>query len=264
MLSQALEIVALTDPGLVRRHNEDMVFANPVRGLVILADGMGGYNAGEVASDMAITFLSSAMETSFFDPVRKKSASPARRSVCECLEESIEQANLAIYNASLDEPQYAGMGTTLVMAVFFNNRVAVAHIGDSRLYRLRDERFSVMTHDHSLLQEQIDRGMISLEEARFAQNRNLVTRALGVEPLVEAEIHEYDVSPGDLYLLCSDGLNDMLADEEIHMTLRAAASLELAADQLIQMANGNGGRDNISVILVKVLRAFPGRPGGKE
>jgi protein phosphatase len=263
-LSQALEIVALTDPGLVREHNEDMVFANPTRGLVILADGMGGYNAGEVASNMAITFLSSAMETSFFDPVRKKSGFFARRSACECLEESIERANLAIYNASLDEPQYAGMGTTLVMSVFFNNRIAVAHIGDSRLYRLRDERFSAMTHDHSLLQEQIDRGMISLEEARFAQNRNLVTRALGVEPMVEVEIHEYDVSPGDLYLFCSDGLNDMLADEEIHTTLRTSASLELAADQLIRMANDRGGRDNVSVILVKVLRAFSGRPGGKE
>jgi protein phosphatase len=258
-LSQALEIVALTDPGLVRGHNEDMVFANPVRGLVILADGMGGYNAGEVASSMAIAFLSSAMETSFFDPIRKKSG----RSACECLEESIGQANLAIYNASLDEPQCAGMGTTLVMAVFFDNRIAVAHIGDSRLYRLRDEQFGVMTHDHSLLQEQIDCGMISLEEARFAQNRNLVTRALGVEPLVEAEIHEYDVSPGDLYLFCSDGLNDMLADEEIHRTLLASASLELAADQLIRMANDNGGRDNVSVILARVLRAFPGRPDGK-
>jgi protein phosphatase len=263
-LSQALEIVALTDPGLVRGHNEDAVFANPARGLVILADGMGGYNAGEVASSMAIAFLSSALETSFFDPVRKKSGSTARRPVCECLEESIDRANLAIYNASLDEPMYAGMGTTLVTGMFFNNRIAVAHIGDSRLYRLRDDQFSVITHDHSLLQEQIDRGMISIEEARFAHNRNLVTRALGVEPLVEAEIHEYEALPGDIYLFCSDGLNDMLPDEEIHMALRAQANLELAADHLIQMANGNGGRDNVSVILVKVLRAFPGRPGGKE
>jgi protein phosphatase len=263
-LSQALEIVALTDPGLVRGHNEDVVFANPARGLVILADGMGGYNAGEVASDMAISFLSSAMETSFFDPVRRRPGFSARRSVRECLEESIRQANAAIYNASIEEAQYSGMGTTLVMGVFCNNRVAVAHIGDSRLYRLRGKEFGVMTHDHSLLQEQIDRGMISLEEARFAHNRNLVTRALGVEPVVEAEIHEYDVLPGDLYLLCSDGLNDMLPDGEIHAALRAAASPELAANRLIQMANGNGGRDNISVILVKVLRAFSGRPGGKE
>jgi protein phosphatase len=263
-LSQALEIVALTDPGLVRGHNEDAVFANPARGLVILADGMGGYNAGEVASSMAIAFLSSALETSFFDPVRRKSGPAARRPVFECLEESIDRANLAIYNASLDEPMYAGMGTTLVTGIFFNNRIAVAHIGDSRLYRLRGEQFGVVTHDHSLLQEQIDRGMISLEEARFAQNRNLVTRALGVEPLVEAEIHEYEALPGDIYLFCSDGLNDMLPDEEIHGALREPANLELAADHLVRMANGNGGRDNISVILVKVLRAFPGRPGGKE
>jgi protein phosphatase len=265
-MSESLEIVARTDSGMVREHNEDVVFINPERGLVILADGMGGYNAGEVASGIAISFLASALETSFFDPVQGQDQElpgimAARPSVSHSFAESIGQANTAIYNAACSEETYAGMGTTLVMALFFDNRITVAHIGDSRLYRLRDEELTVVTRDHSLLQEQIDQGIITTEEARFAQNRNLVTRALGVEPWVESEIHAYDVLPGDIYLLCSDGLNDMLPDEEIHLVLQTlSADLEMAADQLIQTANDNGGRDNVSVILVKVLQAFPEEP----
>jgi len=257
-LSGALEIVVRTDPGLVRELNEDAVFASPERGLVILADGMGGYNAGEVASGMAVSFLSSALETSFFDPAAASCDKAGRSFASRCLEESIGLANMAIYNAAVSEPQYAGMGTTLVMALFADNRMTVAHIGDSRLYRMRDDRLAVVTRDHSLLQEQIDSGMITAEEARYSQNKNLVTRALGVEPSVESEINEYDVVPGDVYLLCSDGLNDMLPDEDIELALQTlSVNLELAATQLIQMANDNGGRDNVSVILVKVLRAFP-------
>ncbi len=258
----ALEMVARTDSGRVRDHNEDAVFVNPDRGFAILADGMGGYNAGEVASGLATTFLSSALETSFFDPSRTKDANSL--GAAPCLEQSIALANTAIYKASVGEAAYAGMGTTLVTALFHDDRVTVAHIGDSRLYRLRDEQLALITHDHSLLQEQIDQGLISAKDARFSQNKNLVTRALGVEPSVESEIHEYEVLPGDVYLFCSDGLNDMLPDEEIELALQSlTANLELAADHLIQMANDNGGRDNVSVILVKALRAFPERPDNK-
>ncbi|MDR2614240.1 MAG: Stp1/IreP family PP2C-type Ser/Thr phosphatase [Candidatus Accumulibacter sp.] len=261
-MSEALEIVARTDPGKVRGHNEDAVFIDPARGLAILADGMGGYNAGEVASGIATSFLASALETSFFDPVDGVSEAGGRPSASDSFAESIRQANLAIYNAACSEPVYAGMGTTLVMALFFDNRITVAHIGDSRLYRLRDGRFTAMTRDHSLLQEQIDRGMISTEEARFARNKNLVTRALGVEPSVESEIHTYDARPGDIYLLCSDGLNDMVSDEEIHQILRRRPDdLAMAADRLVWAANEHGGRDNVSVILIRVLRAFPEEPG---
>ena len=258
-LSDALEIVVRTDPGMIRELNEDAVFANPTRGLVILADGMGGYNAGEVASGMATSFLASALETSFFDRPPVGTSDSGETSFAHgCLHDSIARANTAIYNAAISEPQFSGMGTTLVTALFHDDRVTVAHIGDSRLYRLRDEALSVVTRDHSLLQEQIDSGMITAEEARYSQNKNLVTRALGVEPSVEPEINEYPVLPGDVYLFCSDGLNDMLVDEEIQLVLQTlSVNLELAAKQLIQMANDNGGRDNISVILVKILRAFP-------
>jgi serine/threonine protein phosphatase PrpC len=258
-LSNALEIVLRTDPGMVRGHNEDAVFANPNQGFVILADGMGGYNAGEVASGMATMLLSTELETAFaakppHEIDRASGLSFARRYILD----KMAMTNSAIYKTAESQPQYAGMGTTLVMALFYDDQVTVAHIGDSRLYRLRGETFSAITRDHSLLQEQIDSGMISAEEAKFSQNKNLVTRALGVDPEVETEINDYPVLPGDIYLLCSDGLNDMVEDEEIQLTLQMlAANLELAATQLIQMANDNGGRDNVSVILVKVLREFP-------
>jgi len=130
--------------------------------------------------------------------------------------------------------------------------VSIVHVGDSRLYRLRNQRLEQLTHDHSLIQEQIDSGLISVEEARQSSNKNLVTRALGVDCEVEPEVHSFDVLPGDAYLLCSDGLNDMVEDDEIACILQQAGSLQQAADDLVQMANDNGGWDNISVILVKV------------
>ncbi|MBI2308647.1 MAG: Stp1/IreP family PP2C-type Ser/Thr phosphatase [Rhodocyclales bacterium] len=251
-------MVAKTDPGMVRSHNEDSVFGNPHRGLVILADGMGGYNAGEVASGMATTVLSTELEAAFAARAPDTPEADGRSYAQAAILERVAHTNAAIFNAAASQPQYAGMGTTLVLALFHDDRLTAAHIGDSRLYRLRGEAFAQLTRDHSLLQEQIDAGMITAEEARHSQNKNLVTRALGVDPQVETEIHDHEVLPGDIYLLCSDGLNDMVEDEEIALTLQAlGANLELAATQLIQMANDNGGRDNVSVILVKVLREFP-------
>ncbi len=261
-LSESLEIVVKTDPGMVRSHNEDSVFGNPHGGLVVLADGMGGYNAGEVASGMTTTVLSTELEAAFAtrspDDEEAEGLSYAHSAILS----RVAQTNSAIYNAAESQPQYAGMGTTLVLALFHDNKVTVAHIGDSRLYRLRDGELTQLTKDHSLLQEQIDAGMITAEDARHSQNKNLVTRALGVDPEVETEIHDHDALPGDIFLLCSDGLNDMVEDEETAMTLQVlGANLELAATQLIQMANDNGGRDNVSVILVKVLREFPAAKG---
>ena len=262
-LNSALEIVVRTDPGMVREHNEDAVFANPNLGLAILADGMGGYNAGEVASGMATMLLSAELEAAFSATLpHETDATTGQRFAHRCIVDKVSQTNRAIFDAAQAQPQYAGMGTTLVLAVFYDDQVTVAHIGDSRLYRLRGDEFRTLTRDHSLLQEQIDSGVISVEDARFSQNKNLVTRAVGVDPDVETEIHDYPVLPGDIYVLCSDGLNDMLEDEEIRLTLQTlAANLELAAGQLIQMANDNGGRDNVSVIVIKVLREFPAAGG---
>ncbi len=253
-LNDALEVFALTDPGQVRSHNEDAVFANPGRGLVVLADGMGGYNAGEVASGMTVTLLADSLG-------RLELQAMAAEALEQQLRQEIQAVNQAIYQAAGSQPQYAGMGTTLVMGVFHANRLLIGHVGDSRCYRLRQGSLERLTRDHSLLQEQIDSGLLSEEEARYSQNRNLVTRALGVEPVVEAEFNGYDVAVGDIYLFCSDGLNDMVEEEDIALTLQTlAANLPLAGEQLVQLANDNGGRDNVSVILVKVTASF-GEPG---
>jgi serine/threonine protein phosphatase PrpC len=257
-LSQALEIASSTDPGMVRSHNEDSIAADASKGLVVLADGMGGYNAGEVASGMATTVITTEMQHLLEECPPFQSDPANGRPVAErLLREQIVKANTSIFQAAQSQPQYAGMGTTLVAAVFYDNKAMVAHIGDSRVYRLRGEAFEQITKDHSLLQEQIDSGMITPEQARFSQNKNLVTRALGIDPTVDPELREYDTRPGDIWLLCSDGLNDMVSDEDIGLTLQTlSANLKLAAQQLVQMANDNGGRDNVSVILVRVLRDF--------
>jgi PPM family protein phosphatase len=262
-LSQALEIVSHTDPGMVRSHNEDSVASIAEKGLVVLADGMGGYNAGEVASGMATTVLTTELRRLLeehaphgVDPQSGKKAAQ------KMLQEQVAKANTSIYQAAQSQPQYAGMGTTLVVALFYDNKMMVAHIGDSRLYRMRGDEFSQVTKDHSLLQEQIDAGMLTKEQAKYSSNKNLVTRALGIDPAVESEIHEYATLPGDIYLLCSDGLSDMVSDEDIGMALQAlGAKLELAAQQLVQMANDNGGRDNVSVILIRILREYPAGHG---
>lgn len=261
-MNAVLEIVTRTDPGMVRSNNEDSVMANASRGFAVLADGMGGYNAGEVASGMATALLGAELEKAFVERDPSSMDGSGKSWAHVRLEAEMIKVNSTIYQAAQSQPQYAGMGTTLVVGVFHDNRVTVGHIGDSRLYRMRGDDFQQITRDHSLLQEQIDAGMITAEQARHSQNKNLVTRAVGVDAEVIPEIHDHAVLPGDVYLFCSDGLNDMVDDEEIGMTLGAlSANLELCSMQLIQMANDNGGRDNVSVILVKVKGDFPAARG---
>ena len=257
-LSTAFTMASSTDPGMVRSHNEDSLAVEPDIGLAVLADGMGGYNAGEVASGIAVAFMCEEVRKALVDTDPSSTeASPMLRAE-RVLREQSTLANTSIFQSSQTQPQYAGMGTTLVSVLFADNQVSVAHIGDSRLYRLRGDSFEQITRDHSLLQEQIDSGMISKEDARHSMNKNLVTRALGVDPEVETEVHSYEVLPGDIYLLCSDGLSDMIPEPEIHSTLDTLkANLQLAADQLVQTANDYGGRDNVSVVLVQVNEPFP-------
>jgi len=258
-LSKALEVATATDSGMVRTHNEDSITVDAASGFVVLADGMGGYNAGEVASGIATAMLGTSLKQVLdgAEPGRIEPESGETLAV-KILREQIAGANTSIYQAAKSQPQYAGMGTTLVVGLFYDNYLSVAHIGDSRLYRLRQDEFRQITRDHSLLQEQIDSGMITEEMAMLSQNKNLVTRALGIDPEVEPEIHTYEVEAGDVYLLCSDGLSDMVEDDEIHLTVSSLqANVQLASQQLVQMANDNGGRDNVSVILVRVLRNFP-------
>ncbi len=256
-LNVELEIAVRTHPGMVRSHNEDSIAVAPEFGLVILADGMGGYNAGEVASGMATAVLKNDL-TADLAEWYKELTKRGTTKLHTVLQARVVGANTAIYQSALSQRQYAGMGTTLVMALFRDGLVTSAHIGDSRMYRMRGEEFAQITRDHSLLQDQIDAGMVTPEQAKLSLNKNLVTRALGVDPTVEADIHDYPTQPGDIYLLCSDGLSDMVPEQDIQETLQVlGGNLELAASTLIQKANDNGGRDNVSVILVKV------QPGSK-
>ena len=237
-----------TDPGLARENNEDSVTVDEPTRLGILADGMGGYNAGEVASGMATTFIKSELGRWLAQAGRHANGREVRRAMEIC----VDNANRAIFNAANSNPQYAGMGTTLVVGVFRDTRLLLGHIGDSRCYRLRAGRLMQITHDHSLLQEQIDAGLITVEQAAFSANKNLVTRAVGVEDTVLLETHLHDVMPGDLYLLCSDGLSDMIDDETISQLLQSCELLPEAANALVDAANEAGGKDNISVVLVRV------------
>jgi protein phosphatase len=169
------------------------------------------------------------------------------------LRDAIARANKIIYQTAKTQPQCEGMGTTIVSCLFFDNRVAIAHVGDSRLYRLRANRFEQMTMDHSLLQELVDRGFYSQAEAQRATNKNYVTRALG---------DEQPVQKADFFALCSDGLSDMVEDDDIHLTMSTfSASLETVAKQLIQLSNDNGGRDNVSIILAQVVDSFAAKTG---
>ena len=262
-LTHALAAATLTDPGRVRDHNEDCIESRPDIGLFVLADGMGGYNAGEVASGMATSLISDGLEEAWHPRNVERLGRDEAKSMSERLiNEQIARANSAIFTTSQNNPECAGMGTTLVVTLFFDNFLTVAHIGDSRLYRLRGESMEQVTRDHSLLQEQLDSGLITPEEAKLSQNKNLVTRALGIDPSVEPEIHVYETQPDDTYLLCSDGLSDMVEDEEIRLTLITLKSNpNLTVQQLVQAANDNGGRDNISAMLIRVVEPF-GVPRG--
>ena len=246
-----LEFFSATDTGRARNNNEDSVAIDDATALLVLADGMGGYNAGEVASGMATSFVKAELGRWLAEASDTATDSEVRRAMDIC----VDNANRAIFNAANSNPQYAGMGTTLVVGVFRDSRLLMGHVGDSRAYRLRASRLVQITHDHSLLQEQIDSGLITPEQAAFSANKNLVTRAVGVEDTVLLETHLHDVLPGDTYLLCSDGLSDMLDDESIAQLLQANESLSEAANALVEAANDAGGKDNISVILARVRGA---------
>ena len=256
-VNSAIKVVRLTDIGKVRDHNEDAVASDLTIGLLVLADGMGGYRAGEVASEIAVLLIASIITQAMQDEFHKELDTSDLLPESYMLKSAVEQANAAIYQVSLDEPQCAGMGTTLVAGIFTNNKLVVGHIGDSRMYRLRDAALVQLTEDHSLVQEQMNAGLITKEQAQTSSNKNLVTRALGIELEVELELQELEVEVGDIYLLCSDGLSDMVSDAEIAATLREAnGNMTHAANRLIHLANEYGGVDNISVMLAIIKKEF--------
>ena len=263
-LSNSIEMVAMTDVGQKRDHNEDSVGADSAYGFVLVADGMGGHNAGEVASGIAANVVYEQLRAVLPEintGEEDKESGYALESIA--IRNAIELANQAINQASKSQPECAGMGTTIVSALFYDDRMSIAHVGDSRMYRLRGKRFEQVTKDHSLIQELVDKGFYeTVEEAEADGNKNLITRALGVEDAVQVDVHEEIVKVDDIYLLCSDGLTDMVPDEKIHLTLnKFSANLKLATEKLIELANENGGKDNISVVLAKPLKSFAVKKG---
>jgi protein phosphatase len=262
-LQNKITIIGLTDKGLVRRKNEDAIGFDSALGLVVLADGMGGHRGGEIASSMAIDTIISELQqrlpqidTGEID----ESSGFSKESIC--IQDAVVAANQLVYQTSETNPEHKGMGTTIVVLHFYNNSFSLAHIGDSRCYRLRAKKFEQITRDHSLLQELIDRGFYTQEEARNSMNKNLVTRALGIDPVVMPDIQEDIVLKNDIYLLCSDGLTDLVEDEDIYLTIvQFSANLEEAAKQLITKANKKGGKDNISVMLCRIDDDFSSQKG---
>ena len=260
-LKGKIEFAAQTDVGQVRDHNEDYISCAEQLGVAVLADGMGGLNAGEVASSMddlvAYREGRSDLEAALAEEDGFELTLDAR-----VVKYAIEKTNGTVFHVSQTQPQCRGMGTTIVASLFHDNKLSVGHIGDSRMYRFRDDKLEQITKDHSFVQELIDKGLFTKEEARASNRKNVVTRALGVGPAVEAEVREYKVRPGDIYLMCSDGLSDLVQDADIEAGLRGfSGNLGEVANHLIGMANANGGKDNISVVLVRAIKPFPAARG---
>ncbi len=248
MAHYSIEAVGLTDVGNVRQYNEDRIAIDARSGIVALADGMGGHRAGEVASQMAADIVVAGLRAHLAGP----GTAGRQHSPLLAAEGSIKQANRAIFEAAQADVTRRGMGTTLALAAFCEDIVVLGHIGDSRIYRLRDGRLQLLTRDDSLLRDQVELGVISAADALSSHNRSLVTHALGAVGDVEPHMRE-DVSlPDDLFLLCSDGLNDLVDDSDIELIVSSlSCNLELAARILVQTAKDNGGYDNVSVILVR-------------
>lgn len=253
-----LVIYGVSDVGQMRDHNEDHIAWDKDLGLVIVADGMGGHNAGEVASEIAVNSIQEALRD-VLDPDMQVSHNIELR---DAVREAICYANDEINREARENFAYNGMGTTIVMNLFHGDQIISAHVGDSRSYRLRDDKLEQLTTDHSLVQEMVDNGYLSEEEAQLSASRNLITRALGIAETVDVDVNEQQVAYGDIYIMCSDGLTDLVTDDEILTLLRDYRSetngcnLEGATNALVALANDKGGKDNISVVMVCLQQAF--------
>ena len=246
----ALEIAGFTDTGLSRDHNEDCIGYDRSTGVAVLADGMGGHQAGEVASKMAVDGVLGQLKS----VLNAQTSRPITGSqMLRFVSNTISTSNRKIYEASESSIAQSGMGTTVVAAVIKDSRLYAGHVGDSRLYLLRNRKLRRITKDHSLVQDLVDKGFYTEQEARDAAINHVVTRALGTSADVKVDIIQHKAQQDDVFLLCSDGLSDMISDAMMEQVLtRPSASLDDKAQRLIGLANFYGGKDNISVILIKV------------
>ncbi|HEU0250894.1 MAG TPA: Stp1/IreP family PP2C-type Ser/Thr phosphatase [Solirubrobacteraceae bacterium] len=237
-----------SDTGLQRRANEDSLLVRSP--LFIVADGMGGAQAGEVASRVAVETFSTGLEAG---------ADPQ-----ESLARQVQEANTRINDLSHQRSEHAGMGTTITAIYVGEQEVAIAHVGDSRAYCLRGEELLRLTDDHSLVDELIKQGKLTPEEAEDHPQRSVITRALGPEPAVEVDVRSFRARPGDVYLICSDGLTTMVGEEQLGELLSSHEQLRDAGEALIAAANAAGGKDNITVVLLRLEEVSPGSPGGRD
>ncbi len=241
-----VETFYLSDRGKVRQHNEDAVgvFKSDAGILAIVADGMGGHLAGDIASQMTISTFKGLWE----QVERIESPNAAE----EWLTKSVDEVNKAVYEHSLTNPDCQGMGTTIVGAVVTNDFVTIGHIGDSRCYLLNKTGFKQITQDHSLVNELVKSGQITREDAEHHPRKNVLLRALGTEQSVELDLSTIDFEQDDILLICSDGLSNKVNDQELQSELSNALTLPEIGNNLVNMANENGGEDNISLVLVKM------------
>jgi serine/threonine protein phosphatase PrpC len=245
---------ARTDVGRKRSGNEDSFCVAQDLGLFVVADGMGGHAAGEMASRLAVETIREWMRKYLRDESTTLIKQPLTGGSDQAnwLLSSIHLANRKIFDAARGRTEYAGMGTTLVAVLAMGDRVALAHVGDSRIYRVRNDQIVQLSKDHSFIQQQLERGILSAGEAHDSQYRHLITRALGLKESVEVDLAAHDLLAGDLLLLCSDGLSDLLEDEEMLAAVREHGDdLEKICQVLIDRANSKGGDDNITVLLIQ-------------
>lgn len=244
-----IEVASLSDPGRIRALNEDTVVVDREFGFAVVADGMGGHRSGEIASRMALDILLKRLRSK----IERFRAGVLKQTPMRFAEQIIGEANQAIHAAANQEASYGGMGTTLALAIFYDRHVALAHVGDSRIYRLRNGQLQLLTRDDSLLSDQVEFGLIAAEDAGDSHNRNMVTQALGIQASVTVHLQEEDLLLGDVYLLCTDGLSDLVEESDLELIVDALkTNLPMAASHLVQLANDNGGYDNITVALARI------------
>lgn len=248
MTVNALDVACRTHVGMVRAMNEDALSAHAGEGVLVIADGMGGHSAGEIASNLGVTTAIKELLA-----VQQQDKADDLESLL-WVGQAVEAANRAICEAARSEPAWSGMGTTLVATLFRQDRIFYAHVGDSRLYRLRNGVLRQLTRDHSLVQQLIDDGMcLNREQAHeMGIGDNVLTRSLGLDPDVEVDVGDASLQPGDLYLLCSDGLTGPLTNGFIRDVLNAKGrTLESMAAELLDAALANGARDNVTLVLAR-------------
>jgi PPM family protein phosphatase len=243
---------ARTDVGKKRPHNEDAYLVDEALGLYVVADGMGGHAAGEVASATAVKSLRDALaaERPVLDAFARAPSPEARESAAQAMERAVQRACADVYAVSLSDPGKRGMGTTLVALLACGRNAVIAHVGDSRAYLCRQNRAHQLTEDHTLVQEQIKRGLISKADAASAENRNVITRAVGIQRSVAVDTLVTDLAPGDVYVLCTDGLHGYLGDEEMPALL--GQEKQRLVDLLVDLALQRGGKDNVTAVALAV------------